>query len=168
MKYYPKQDSFSGGEITPRLYGKSDTERYNESLESMTNFIALPQGPAMRRQGFAYVDDALNGTLSNSDWLTPDEADVAFATGWDFSLAAGETATIRYSLTDTAPGGFYIDQLNGWDGDHKYLSSSMRIGGGGGPDPAPIPEPSTFILLGLGMAGLVAARKRLGKRFMKS
>jgi hypothetical protein len=28
----------------------------------MTNFIALPQGPAMRRQGFAYVDTALNTT----------------------------------------------------------------------------------------------------------
>ena len=61
-KFYPLQSSFSGGEMSPRLYGQADTERYHNSLESMANFIALPQGPAMRRQGFAYVDGALNDT----------------------------------------------------------------------------------------------------------
>jgi len=60
--FYPLQSRFNGGELTPRLYGQANTERYLNSLESMTNFIALPQGPAMRRQGFAYVDDALNNT----------------------------------------------------------------------------------------------------------
>lgn len=60
--YYPLQSLFNGGEMSPRLYGQADTERYHASLETMTNFIALPQGPAMRRQGFAYVVTALNTT----------------------------------------------------------------------------------------------------------
>lgn len=60
--YYPLQQDFSGGELSPRLYGQANTDRYHKSVETMTNFIALPQGPAMRRQGFAYVAEALNTT----------------------------------------------------------------------------------------------------------
>ncbi|KHE91889.1 MAG: PEP-CTERM motif protein, partial [Candidatus Scalindua brodae] len=44
-----------------------------------------------------------------------------------------------------------------------YFSSTLEIGA----DNPVVPEPSTVILLGIGMAGLVATRKRLGKRFIK-
>lgn len=47
--------SFSGGEVTPEFWGRSDDAKYMSGLATCRNFIPLPHGPIANRSGFAYV-----------------------------------------------------------------------------------------------------------------
>lgn len=48
--------SFSGGELSPEMYGRIDDVKYQAGAALLKNFIATPQGPAENRPGFAYVN----------------------------------------------------------------------------------------------------------------
>lgn len=50
--------SFAGGEITPELAGRLDLTKYQTGLSLARNFITLPHGPAARRTGFEFVNEA--------------------------------------------------------------------------------------------------------------
>ena len=50
--------SFAGGEITPELYGRLDLTKYQTGLSKSLNFRVLPHGPAARRPGFRFVNEA--------------------------------------------------------------------------------------------------------------
>lgn len=54
--------SFAGGEITPELAGRLDLIKYQTGLSLLRNFIVLPQGPAVRRPGFEFVNEAKDST----------------------------------------------------------------------------------------------------------
>ena len=49
------QRSFSGGEISPEMFGRFDDAKYQSGLARCRNFITKPQGPAENRSGFAFV-----------------------------------------------------------------------------------------------------------------
>jgi hypothetical protein len=49
------QSSFTGGEMSPLAAARVDSERYYTSVSTMTNLIAVPQGPAVRRPGTRFV-----------------------------------------------------------------------------------------------------------------
>lgn len=49
------QASFVGGEVSPLVLGRSDTERFIMSGEVVQNFIARHQGPLVRRRGTTLV-----------------------------------------------------------------------------------------------------------------
>lgn len=51
--------SFSGGEITPEMYGRLDLAKYQTGLATCRNFRVLPHGPAQRRTGLGFVNEAL-------------------------------------------------------------------------------------------------------------
>lgn len=57
MPYYPIQQSFSAGEISPRLRAQIDSPAYQRGLQECHNFIALSQGPATRRPAFRFIGD---------------------------------------------------------------------------------------------------------------
>ena len=48
------QTNFTAGEMSPRLYGRTDIESYNNAAKAMVNTHALVQGGAVRRGGFRY------------------------------------------------------------------------------------------------------------------
>ena len=50
-----KTFSFNAGEISPRLLGRSDFEKYHKGCKSINNMIVLPHGGAMRRTGTEFV-----------------------------------------------------------------------------------------------------------------
>lgn len=54
--------SFAGGEITPELAGRLDLTKYQTGLSLARNFITLPHGPATRRPGFTFVNEARDST----------------------------------------------------------------------------------------------------------
>ncbi len=55
-KLYPEQNSFAAGEISPKLYGRTDIEARIAGVQTMENWIALSHGPAWRRPGFKHLD----------------------------------------------------------------------------------------------------------------
>ena len=53
---YIIQPAFNAGEWSPRMYGRTDIDRYKYAVKTMRNFLPLPSGPARRRSGTRYVD----------------------------------------------------------------------------------------------------------------
>jgi hypothetical protein len=49
------QPSFTGGELSPSLYGRVDLARYNNSLKTCRNFIAQQYGGAKNRAGTRFI-----------------------------------------------------------------------------------------------------------------
>jgi hypothetical protein len=60
----PLQESFSGGELSPRAYMRSDTEYWPQSVQRLENFFAIARGPAKSRFGFRFL-------LNESDLVPP-------------------------------------------------------------------------------------------------
>lgn len=54
-KVSPLQAAFHGGEFSPLMYGRVDSDRYKTGLATCLNLIALTQGPLTRRPGTRYV-----------------------------------------------------------------------------------------------------------------
>ena len=128
---------------------------YFNEVGSSANTLAAGQSWQIG-DGFAaspnIYDNALAGALTNSDLNGGLPNDVAMAIGWNFTLLAGETATISYLLSDlTRPDGFYLEQFDRDSQAYLFFSSGMTIDGGG---PPVVPEPSTILLLAAGLAGL--------------
>lgn len=55
MKINPIQSNFAAGEFSPRLYGRSDTEKYKAAVRLMRNFVPYPHGSTARRPGLKYI-----------------------------------------------------------------------------------------------------------------
>jgi hypothetical protein len=47
--------AFSGGVMSPDMYGRIDDVKFQTGAATMRNFIASPQGPAQNRSGFSFV-----------------------------------------------------------------------------------------------------------------
>lgn len=60
-----EQLSFNAGELSPRLYSRSDVGKYDNGLSTATNCKVTPHGPVIRRQGTQYVAE-----VENSDDIT--------------------------------------------------------------------------------------------------
>ena len=51
------QPSFAAGEISPRLYGRTDLAKYHSAAEAIENFIVRPEGGVMRRHGTRFAGE---------------------------------------------------------------------------------------------------------------
>ena len=58
------KQSFSGGEISPEMFGRIADSKFQQGAAKMRNFIAKPQGPAENRPGFAFVREVKDSTKS--------------------------------------------------------------------------------------------------------
>ena len=58
------KQAFSGGEISPEMFGRIADNKFQQGAATMRNFIAKPQGPAQNRPGFAFVREVKDSTKS--------------------------------------------------------------------------------------------------------
>lgn len=49
------QQGFTGGEVSPSMFGRFDDAKYQQGLAKCRNFLVLPQGPVVNRPGFEFV-----------------------------------------------------------------------------------------------------------------
>jgi hypothetical protein len=49
-----RQTSFAGGELSPRLYGRTDVSKYDAGLRTCLNAVPTPEGAVQNRAGFEY------------------------------------------------------------------------------------------------------------------
>lgn len=68
MRASPILSNFNGGELSPRLDGRVDYEKYASGCSVMSNFIPTVQGPAVFRGGTRYVDAVR--VSANRSWLS--------------------------------------------------------------------------------------------------
>lgn len=56
------QGSFSAGEVSPKLHGRMDLDKFASGLAECTNLILQPQGGIYRRSGTVYVAEVKDST----------------------------------------------------------------------------------------------------------
>jgi len=56
------KQAFSGGEISPEMFGRISDTKFQQGAATMRNFVAKPQGPAQNRPGFAFVREVKDST----------------------------------------------------------------------------------------------------------
>ena len=54
-KYFPIQTNFTAGQLSARLHGRVDINKYNNGLKIQKNAYSLPHGGVVRRGGLHYV-----------------------------------------------------------------------------------------------------------------
>lgn len=105
------------------------------------------------------IENFLNRSLDGTVSAIGD--DLAVAMGVSFTLLSGQQATVRFTVSETAPtSGGYLTQQDGVFTefpdyevlpDKLYYTAKVDISD---PGNNTVPEPSTFLLLGSAMAGL--------------
>ena len=113
--------------------------------------------------GFVFgdiYDNTMDSLLDNTNAIPDGENDdVSMALGWDFSLPAGNKATIDFIVSNLMPKvPFYLSQTDPDSDASIYFYSSLNIR----PiDGGQVPEPGTWILMltGLAITGGIAAKR---------
>lgn len=140
---------------------------FNESA-STSGAPAPGQSWEADEPGFLFGDIDLNSqanTLDNANGVPAGfEDDVSMAIGWDFTLAAGQTAIASFFTTEIAPiGGFFIEHTDGLSEASIFFASLLRITGDTQPPEPPrtgLPEPGTLGLALFGMLSIFGLRRR--------
>jgi len=60
-------NNFINGEVSPKIYGRMDSEIYKRSCRTLKNMIPHPQGGASRRPGTLRLAEAVHDT--NGDFI---------------------------------------------------------------------------------------------------
>lgn len=79
------QTAFTAGEISPKLHGRVEIERYNQGLETLLNMTVFPHGGVTRRPGSKHIAETKAGTTTRVK-LVPFE----FSTTQSYILEFGE------------------------------------------------------------------------------
>lgn len=56
-KVFTVQTNFTAGELSPRLYGHVDFEKYKNGIKTGLNALCIPHGPIDRRPGFEFIKE---------------------------------------------------------------------------------------------------------------
>ena len=59
----PAFSSFTAGEISPRLEGRINIEKYREGLSEMTNMVVMPHGGVTRRPGTEFLGEVKDSSV---------------------------------------------------------------------------------------------------------
>ena len=59
----PAFSSFTAGEISPRLEGRTNIEKYREGLSDLTNMVVMPHGGVTRRPGTEYLGEVKSSSV---------------------------------------------------------------------------------------------------------
>ena len=59
----PSFSAFTAGEISPRLEGRTNLEKYSQGLSDLTNMIVMPHGGVTRRPGTEYLGEVKSSAV---------------------------------------------------------------------------------------------------------
>lgn len=114
-KASPLQPSFTAGEFSPRLYGRTDSERYKTGLATCLNYLPTIEGPIIRRPGTKYSgasvrDPAVPPVLIPFEVSATDSYMLEFGDGYiRFYKDGGQVLTINSS--NVASGAVSLPQI---------------------------------------------------------
>ena len=109
------KQAFSGGEISPEMFGRIADNKFQQGAATMRNFVAKPQGPAQNRPGFAFVKEVKDSTKATR------LLSFTFNTTQTMVLEFGEHYFRFHTLGQTL---FYSDGA-AWNGSTNYVVGSI-------------------------------------------
>lgn len=111
---------FVAGELDPHMHGRVDTDQYSYGLEKCENFVAINEGPLVKRPGFEYIRDA----DPTSEWLGA----FRFSIEQEYVIEWGEEKARFYTngvRIETSPGVAYEIVTPYAAADCRYLSTAQ-------------------------------------------
>ena len=114
------KQAFSGGEISPEMFGRIADNKFQQGAATMRNFIAKPQGPAQNRPGFAFVREVKNSAKSTR------LLSFTFNTTQTMVIEMGDQYFRFHTQGQTL---FYSDGA-AWSGGTNYVVGSIAKQGG--------------------------------------
>ena len=146
----------------------------DQSTNTFFNELGMSSGTADSGQsweidepGFLFgdiFDNVINDTLDNFSAVNstdfPSGDDVSMAMGFNFSLTAGQTATVTFNLSETNDAsGFFLAQEDPDSSANIFFWGQLEIMGDGGEPPVGLGEPSTIGLLLVGWFAIYLLRR---------
>jgi hypothetical protein len=114
------KQAFSGGEISPEMFGRIADNKFQQGAATMRNFVAKPQGPAQNRPGFAFVREVKNSAKSTR------LLSFTFNTTQTMVIEMGDQYFRFHTQGQTL---FYSDGA-AWSGGTNYVVGSIAKQGG--------------------------------------
>ena len=127
----PALSSFTAGEISPRLEGRVNIEKYREGLADLTNNVVMPHGGVTRRPGSEFLGEVKSSSVKSR--LIPFQ----FKTSDTYMLEFGNEVMRVYrngaqvldatskpitGITQASPGVLTITGLDFVNGDEIYIT----------------------------------------------
>jgi hypothetical protein len=113
------QRSFNAGELTPKLLGRSDLDKYHSGCATLLNFTVQPQGGATRRPGSQYI--ATSGYGANAVRIFPFIFSVTQAYILEFGVNGDGDGYMRVFMD----GGQILDGANPYEIVHGVASDVL-------------------------------------------
>lgn len=127
-KASPIATNFTGGEVSPKLYGRVDTAKYQNGMKTIENFIVMPHGGARKRPGSKYVHHT---NVNQASKLVPFVYNADQAYVLEFSNVNIRFFTNGGILTQTAQGITGISKANPgvvtYSGSDTYANGDRLI-----------------------------------------
>ena len=130
------QNSFSSGELSPLLKGRTQMAQYSNGCETLTNMVVLPQGGVTKRPGTKFIREVKNS--ANTTRLIP----FVVGSSQSYILEFGNQYVRFYRdggillSTASVTNGTFTSDLSGWTDDDTgtgastWSSGVMRLNGG--------------------------------------
>lgn len=128
----PALSSFTAGEISPRLEGRTNIEKYREGLSDLTNMVVMPHGGVTRRPGTEYLGEVKSSSVKTRlipfQFKTSDTYILEFGNQImrvfrnDLQVLNSSAKTIT-AATKADPGVFTSSSHGFSDGDEVYVDS---------------------------------------------
>lgn len=104
----PRQTNFSGGELAPGLWGRTDHASYAKGLRTAKNFFINREGSAVSRPGMAYVGATQRGRLVPYIYSDADSYVIHFGPGYINFYRNGANVLVDGSLAPTPNAGLSL------------------------------------------------------------
>jgi hypothetical protein len=128
----PALSSFTAGEISPRLEGRVNIEKYREGLSDLTNMVVMPHGGVTRRPGTEYLGEVKSSAVKTrlipfqfktSDTYILEFGDQIMRVFRNGSQVLNSSSKTITAITKASPGVLTSNSHGFSNGDEVYITS---------------------------------------------
>lgn len=113
----PYKPSFNAGEFSPRLWGRTDFQKYQAGCETCLNVIPLAEGGLMRRPGTRYVSElassSVKGRLRKFKFSTTQAYMLEFGSG-TIRFYRHQAQIVAENITGSIANGTFAANITSW------------------------------------------------------
>ena len=126
------QPSFNAGELSPRMQGRGDFQKFQSGAAVVENMLALPQGGLSRRPSTRFVAEVKTSSLATKLLrfvFSTTQAYVLEAGNLYFRFYRNQGRISAANITGSISNGTFATDLTGWDDRDGGSGVSTWVGG---------------------------------------